>query len=149
MLAIMGSGLMREFNVATGLIPRISATAFGVGRQLDQGDRDLFRAGMNARGIRSFHQYMRDALCSEEAYRSVARTLSGPLARLPLLTIFGQRNDPFGFQARWVNAFPHARGLVVLKGNHFPMCDAPGLCAGAIRQWHSGSGALEAEIPSS
>jgi pimeloyl-ACP methyl ester carboxylesterase len=137
MLAIMGSSVMREFDVATGLVPRITATAFGVGRQLDQSDRDVFRAGMNARGIESFHQYMRDALYCEDVYPSVARTLSGSLAKSPLLTIFGQRNDPFGFQACWADAFPHAQGLVVLTGNHFPMCDAPELCAQAIRQWHA------------
>ena len=139
MLAIMGSSLMRRFDVATGLVPRITATAFGVGRQLDRSDRRVFRAAMNDRGIQSFHQYMHDALYCEHVYPSVARALSGSLARSPLLTIFGQRNDPFGFQARWANTFPHSQGLAVLKGNHFPMCDAPELCAQAIRQWHAGS----------
>ena len=139
MLSIMGSSFMREFDLATALIPRITATAFGVGRCFDAGDRELFRDGMRARGIPSFHEYLRDALHCEDLYRSAARTLAGPLAQSPLLTIFGERNDPFGFQARWLSAFPHAKSLVVPKGNHFPMCDAPELCAEAIRQWHGGS----------
>jgi pimeloyl-ACP methyl ester carboxylesterase len=137
MLAIIGSGFMRESDVATGLIPRITATAFGIGSHLDQQSRDTFRAGMDSRGIRSFRRYLQDALRCDELYEKVARALAGPLAGLPLLTIFGQRNDPFGFQPRWKQLFPHARDVVVLKGNHFPMCDAPDLCARAIRDWQA------------
>jgi haloalkane dehalogenase len=136
MLAIVGSGFMREFDAATALIPRVTATTFGVGRHLDNECRNIFRVGMPSRGIRSFHQYMRDALCCDQLYDTVKRALAGPLSSLPVLTIFGQHNDPFGFQRRWKRIFSQAREVVVLKGNHFPMCDAPELCARAIRDWH-------------
>jgi haloalkane dehalogenase len=136
MLALMGSSFMREFNVLTGLIPRISATSFGVGRHLDEPSRKAFRAGIGSRGRRAFHAYMRDTRHCDDLYDRISSALTGPLAHVPLLTIFGERNDPFGFQKRWKELFPSARQVVVAKGNHFPMCDAPDLVANAIRDWH-------------
>jgi haloalkane dehalogenase len=136
MLAIVGSPIMREFDVLTGLVPRITSSSFGIGRHLDWPSRATFRAGMGPRSLRSFHNYMRDALHCDDVYARVAAVLAGPLATVPLLTIFGERNDPFGFQKRWKELFPAARQVVVPKGNHFPMCDAPDLVAHAIRSWH-------------
>jgi len=136
MLAIVGSPIMREFDVLTGLVPRITSSSFGIGRHLDWPSRATFRAGMGPRSLRSFHNYMRDALHCDDVYARVAAVLAGPLATVPLLTIFGERNDPFGFQKRWKELFPAARQIVVPKGNHFPMCDAPDLVAHAIRSWH-------------
>ena len=136
MLAIIGSGFMREFDVLTGFIPRLSATSFGVGRHLDEPSRQAFLAGMGPRGRRSFHNYIRDARQCDALYDEIARALAGPFASLPLLTIFGERNDPFGFQPRWKALFPDVHQVVVAKGNHFPMCDAPDLVADTIRSWH-------------
>lgn len=136
MLAIMGSPVMREIDVATGFLPRISATWFGVGRHMDQASRAAFRAGMGPLGRRAFHHYMRDVRQCEGLHEKVQRALEGPLANAPLLTVFGERNDPFGFQPRWKQMFPGARQVVVAKGNHFPMCDAPDFVADAIRHWY-------------
>ena len=136
MLALMGSRFMRELNVLTGYLPRIAATSFGVGRHLSEFDRVVFRAGMGTRGRRAFHDYMRDARRCDGLYGRVARALGGPLGELPLLTIFGERNDPFGFQRRWKELFPDARQVVVKGGNHFPMCDAPDFVARTIREWY-------------
>src|SRR5579859_7089350 len=55
MLAVIGSGFIREVDVMTGLIPRLSSTSFGVGRHLDGSSRQAFVAGMGVRGRRSFH----------------------------------------------------------------------------------------------
>jgi pimeloyl-ACP methyl ester carboxylesterase len=136
MLAIVGSPFMRELDVMTGLVPRITASSFGVGRHLDWPSRAAFRAGMRPRSLRSFHDYMRSALHCDDVYARASAALAGPLATVPLLTIFGERNDPFGFQKRWKELFPAARQAVVPKGNHFPMCDAPDLVAQTIRSWH-------------
>ena len=136
MLALMGSRFMREFDAATGLIPRITATSFGVGRHMDESSRAAFRAGMGSRGIRAFHDYLRDARHCDDLYRTTDRALTGSLAHVPLLTIFGERNDPLGFQKRWKELFQQARQVVVSGGNHFPMCDAPDFVAQTIRAWH-------------
>jgi pimeloyl-ACP methyl ester carboxylesterase len=53
------------------------------------------------------------------------------------LTIFGERNDPFGFQARWKALFPDAQQFVIPRGNHFPMCDDPQFVAETISSWHN------------
>ncbi|HSP17680.1 MAG TPA: alpha/beta fold hydrolase [Thermoanaerobaculia bacterium] len=136
MLAIVGNPLMRELDVLTGIIPRISATSFGVGRNLDEPARQAFLDGMGSRGRRAFHNYLRDARRSDQLYDEIARALSGPLSTLPLLTIFGEHNDPFHFQQQWKALFPECRQVVLANGNHFPMCDDPDLVAQSIRSWH-------------
>jgi len=135
MLAFMGSGLVRRIDVATGVLPRVTATAFGVGRHLDATSRLAYRTGLQ-RGIGAFHDYLGDARRADRLYDDIAAAFDGPLGRLPLLTIFGQRNDPLGFQPKWRARFPRARQVVVPKGNHFPMCDDPDLVANEIRAWH-------------
>jgi haloalkane dehalogenase len=136
MLALMGSPLVREIDVATDFLSRIASTSFGVGRHLDEASRQAFRAGMNGRGRRSFHNYIRDARHCDALYDEIGRGLAGPFAKLPLISIFGERNDPFGFQARWKELFPDAVQKVVEQGNHCPMCDAPVQVGGWIRDWH-------------
>ena len=84
----------------------------------------------------AFHDYLRVARFSDELYEEVTRALTGPFRPLPLLTIFGEKNDPLGFQPQWKQLFPTARQVTVPKGNHFPMCDDPDLVAQSIREWH-------------
>lgn len=126
---------MRTLDVATGLLASVTATAFGVGRHLDERSRRAYRAGI-AQGLGSFHDYMRDARVSDPVYHEIARAMAGPFQRLPLLTIFGEHNDPLGFQPQWRRRFPNARQIVIPKGNHFPMCDAPDVVAAEISAWH-------------
>ena len=136
MLAVMGSAPMREFDAFTQILPKITATAFGVGRHMDDAGRRVFRSGIGRQGTRSFHAYLHDARKSQALYWELDRALTGPFRQLPLLTIFGEHNDPLGFQPHWKQLFPDARQVVVVKGNHFPMCDDPDLVAASIREWH-------------
>lgn len=136
MLALMGSTGMREFDVLSGILPRITSSAFGVGRHLDESSRKAFYAGIGRQGVRAFHGYLRDARKSDAIYEQLDHALTGPFRTLPLLTIFGENNDPLGFQPRWKQLFSDARQVVVAKGNHFPMCDDPDLIAASIREWH-------------
>ena len=136
MLAMMASAPIRELDVLTGFLPRITQTSFGVGRHLDSASRRAFVAGVGDSGRRAFHCYLRDARNCDALYGQVESALAGPFASLPLLTIFGERNDPLGFQPRWKAMFPDLRQVVVAKGNHFPMCDDPDLVAATIRSWH-------------
>jgi haloalkane dehalogenase len=136
MLALVSSTPIRELNAYTGFLQRITATSFGVGRHLDGASRGAFRKGAGKNGRRSFHLYMRDARNADNLYRKVERALVGPFRGLPFLTIFGERNDPFGFQTRWKQLFPTARQFVIPNGNHFPMCDDPDFVAATIRAWH-------------
>ena len=133
MLGLMGSAPMREIDALTGFLPRITSTAFGVGRHLDRAARRAFRAGVDHRGRRSFHRYLRDARRPDIYPDIEAATVA--LRTRPLLTIFGERNDPLHFQPQWKERFPDTTGVVVPRGNHFPMCDAPPLVADAIRKF--------------
>jgi pimeloyl-ACP methyl ester carboxylesterase len=137
MLAVMGSGVVRRIDLATGAIARITSTGFGVGRHLDDASRSAYRAGL-LQELGAFHDYLREARFSDELYEEVGRALTGPFRTLPLLTIFGEKNDPLGFQPHWKQLFPTARQVTVPKGNHFPMCDDPDLVAQSIRDWHHG-----------
>lgn len=136
MLALMGSAPIREFDVLTEFLFRITTTNFGVGRHMDGPSRQAFRAGIDRQARRAFHHYLRDARNCDHLYQDVGRALSGPFKGLSLITIFGERNDPLGFQRRWKALFPDAPQVVVAGGNHFPMCDDPDLVANTIRSWH-------------
>jgi pimeloyl-ACP methyl ester carboxylesterase len=135
MLALMGSGPVRELDVATNVLGRVTSTAFGVGRHWRSADRAVFRSGIDASARRAWHAYFRDARGAEALYAEVEGALRGSLAGRPLLTIFGQFNDPLRFQPRWKALFPTARQLKVPRGNHFPMCDDPDLVASALKSF--------------
>jgi pimeloyl-ACP methyl ester carboxylesterase len=135
MLALMGSAPVREVDVATNILARITSTSFGVGRHWSPADRAVFRAGIDAPARRAWHAYFRDARGARALYAEVDAALRGSLADRPLLTIFGQFNDPLRFQPRWRALFPTAHQLKVPRGNHFPMCDDPDLVASALKSF--------------
>jgi pimeloyl-ACP methyl ester carboxylesterase len=128
---------MRALDAATGLIPALTATSGGVGRHLDTAQRSAFKAPFADRDrTRRFHHLMRSALHSSELFAAVEAAIAGPLATQPMLTIFGERNDPFGFQQQIAARFRDLQSLVVAKGNHSPMCDDPALFATTLAKWH-------------
>jgi len=53
-----------------------------------------------------WHGYFRDASKADAIYAEVDAGLRGPLSDRPLLTVFGQFNDPLRFQPRWRALFP-------------------------------------------
>jgi pimeloyl-ACP methyl ester carboxylesterase len=134
MLTLMGSAPVREVSVATGLLARVTSTGFGVGRHWNRADLSVFRAGIDRPARRAWHGYFRDTRDADGVYTEIDAALHGPLSDRPLLTIFGQFNDPLRFQPRWKAMFPDARQLTVRRGNHFPMCDDPDLVASAIKE---------------
>ena len=136
MLAVMGSRTMQGIDVVTGWLPRLTSTRFGVGRHLDRGDRRAFRRAMRARGRASFHRYMRSV--RRHDYDRVDRAVLA-MADRPLLTVFGENNDPLGFQPQWADRFVDIEQLEVADGNHFPMCDDPVGVAAAITSWSARS----------
>ena len=134
MLLTMGSAPMREFDALTNMLPMASSSRFGVGRHLDRRPRRAFRRGIPARGRRSFHRYMRSA--RKHDYTTIDAAVS-TLAARPLLTVFGQRNDPLKFQPQWATRFAKIEHVTIPKSYHFPMCDNPQLVARSISAWHA------------
>lgn len=133
MLAMMGNPIMREIDVWTGWLPRMASTHFGVGRQWDKATRRAFRKGMQHRGRRSLHRYMKSV--QKHDFSAIESTVSA-FSDLPLLTVFGEKNDPLGFQPMWAERFANHTQVVVESGMHFPMCDDPQQVSAAITDWH-------------
>jgi hypothetical protein len=51
-----------------------------------------------------------------------------------VLTLFGRKNDRYGWQARFGQIFPQATATAIERGHHFPF-DDPGAYSGAICTW--------------
>jgi pimeloyl-ACP methyl ester carboxylesterase len=139
MLRIVGSGLVTSIDVRWRVIARLTSSGFGAGRNAGESTRERILATLDRRALRAFHLYIREARRATALYSEIETALHGSLRDRPLLTIFGERNDPFGFQRRWKELFPGALQIVVPGGNHFPMCDDPDLFAASIKTWlHEG-----------
>lgn len=137
MLAMMGGRAATTLFGTSGLMVAMTRTRFGVGRRFDRAARRAFvgpyRGDPDRR--RAFHGAMASASASAELYRDAEEALATTLSHLPVLTVFGKRNDPFGFADRWSARFPDVEARVVPGGNHFPMCDAPADLSDWIRAW--------------
>lgn len=137
MLRLMGLAPTAVVGTVTNLIPRLASSSFGVGRHLDRADRRAFRGPYRRWGPRwRFHRSIRSVTNDPDLTERAQRATTGSLQDRPVLTIFGQRNDPFGFQERHAAVFPDHEGLVIEGGNHFPMMDDPDLFADTVRDWH-------------
>lgn len=138
MFAAMTSGAVTRFNVATNLIPRLTSGPGGIGRHLDGPARSAFVNGFNDRSARlRFHQLMASVKGDGSQVLGDTRSmLDSGFEGKPALTIYGEKNDQFGFQARIREALPQVEEMVVAKGNHFPMCDDPDGVANRIGAWH-------------
>ena len=136
MLRTMSSTPITWFGTATNLIPKMTSTRAGVGRHLDPESRQAFLGPFrDRRRRRRFHRLMRSPLASTDHLLQIEEASATTLADQPVLTIFGERNDPFGFQDRIAATFSNHEGLVIDKGNHFPMMDDPALFAETLRDW--------------
>jgi pimeloyl-ACP methyl ester carboxylesterase len=133
MLTLMGSAAARASDAKLGWLPRLTSTAFGVGRHWSRADLAVFRAGIDPSARRAWHNYFRDARDADDLYAQLDAALRGPLADRRLLTIFGQFNDPLRLQRRWKALYPDVHQVKVPRGNHFPMCDAPELVTAAVK----------------
>lgn len=137
MVTVMGSAPARVSGGATGWSARLSASSFGAGRHWDGADRAIFLAGMDQSARRNTHRYIKALRQENDLLGRVEAALQAELAGLPLLTVFGSRNDPFGFGKRWKQLFPHAEQHIIAGGNHYPMGDDPHGVAEWIRHWHT------------
>lgn len=86
---------------------------------------------MDHRGRRSFHRFLRAA--RRHDYTLVDQAVAR-FRHLPVLTVFGERNDPLHFQPKWAERFDDVTQVEIVGGNHFAMCDDPDLVAEAIAQ---------------
>jgi haloalkane dehalogenase len=134
-LALFGSVPMRELDAFTGVLPRASATRFGVGRHLSSASRRAWRRGLADRAARrSTHRFFRDARRNHAVHEAAESALAA-LADRPLLTEFGQLGDYLRFQRQWRRRRPDLTARTIRRGLHFPMCDDPATVAQHLRDW--------------
>ena len=136
MLRTMGSRPVASLDGATNFMARMSTSSFGVGRHLSRAGKKAFRGPYRDRSRRrNIHLLMRSAINNAQHLDRIEGATASTLNDRPVLTIFGQYNDPWGFQGRHAEAFPDHEGIVVPKGYHFPMTVDPDLFADTIRDW--------------
>jgi haloalkane dehalogenase len=135
MLAVMGSAPARE-TAPLGWSAKVSSSSFGAGRHWTKKDRAVYMAGLDRSGRRNTHRYLSALRTEHDTLKRIEEALHHQLSGLPLLTVFGSRNDPFGFVPRWKQLFPHAEQHMIDGGNHYPMNDDPEKVAALIRGWH-------------
>ena len=137
-MSTMGSGFMTSLDSGTNLIPKLTSGGFGVGRHLDKTQRSAFVGPFLEKGPRRrFHQLMGSVLEESEYLKGLEDALDKILADHPVLTVYGEWNDPFGFQARFKGHFPDMDEAIIARGMHFPMCDDPDGFANRVVEWHA------------
>ena len=139
MLKIIASLLFGTVNDLTNAVALFTASRYGVGRHLSKADRRSFLGSWRSRSRRrATQQTLAGALRIDPVMAEVERSLRTTLADLPVLTLFGRKNDPYGWQARFQQIFPRATPAGVAGGHHFPFNDDPDAYSAAISAWWAG-----------
>jgi len=125
-------------NRLTNVVARLTASRYGVGRRMGKADRRAFLGPWRSPGARrATQQILAGVLRTDPLMAQVERSLRARLADLPVLTLFGRKNDPYGWQSRFQQIFPHATAAGIDDGHHFPFNDDPDAYAAAISTWWS------------
>jgi pimeloyl-ACP methyl ester carboxylesterase len=136
MLAVVGSRPFGAVNSLTNALARFTASRYGVGRKMSRADRRAFLGPWRSRDSRrATQQTLAGVLRIDPVMAVVERSLRGALGDLPVLTLFGRKNDRYGWQARFGQIFPHATAAAITDGHHFPFDDDPDAYSAAIRAW--------------
>lgn len=137
MFRVMTSSPVRALNTGTNLVPKLTSGKLGIGRHLDARARQAFLGGFRDRAARHRFHDMMSAVRNETDYLAqVEEALSSTLSEKPALTIYGEKNDPFGFQEKFAEHLTDVEEMVIPDGNHFPMADDPRAVAERIASWY-------------
>ncbi|MBV9208519.1 MAG: alpha/beta fold hydrolase [Actinobacteria bacterium] len=124
------------FNTLTNMVALFTAGRYGVGRHMSKADRRAFRGPWRSRSNRRATQaILAGVLRIDPVLAEVERSLRATLAGLPVLTVFGRKNDRYGWQDRFQEIFPHATAAGIADGHHFPFNDDPDAYSAAISAW--------------
>lgn len=145
-LRAVGSRPFGAVNDLTNAVALLTSTSYGVGRRMTAADRRLFRRPWRSRGNRrATLRIIAAAGAVDEEMADVGQRLAATIADRPVLTLFGAKNDPYGWQRRFQRIFPTATAVQIPDGRHFPFDDDPDGYATAVSAWWTTS---VAEIPS-
>jgi haloalkane dehalogenase len=139
MLKVVASPLFGAVNSRTNVLALLTATSYGVGRRMSRADRRVFLGPWRSRGSRrATLQVLAGVLRIDPMMAGIERSLPATLGGLPVLTVFGRKNDPYGWQSRFQQIFPGATAVGVADGHHFPFNDDPDGYTAAISTWWAG-----------
>ena len=139
MLGAVTSPPSMAVNNLTNVVARLTATSYGVGRKMSRADRRAFLGPWRSRrSRRATLRVLAGVLRIDPLMAGVERSLRTTLADLPVLTVFGRKNDPCGWQDRFQQIFPGAMAVRIADGHHFPFSDDPDGYAAAISTWWAG-----------
>ena len=136
MLKLVSGRPFGVLNSLTNIVARFTATSYGVGRQMSGADRRSFRGPWRSRASRrATLQVLAGVLRNDPLMADLEQALRTELSGLPVLTLFGRRNDPYGWQARFGQIFTSAVAVGIADGRHFPFNDDPKAYADSICTW--------------
>ena len=136
MLTLVTSPLFGKINSLTNVVALFTASSYGVGRNLSRADRRIFLGPWRSRrSRRATLQVLAEVLRFDPVMADVEQSLRTTLSDLPVLTLFGRKNDPYGWQRRFQEIFPQAAAVGIADGHHFPFSDDPHAYAAAICTW--------------
>jgi pimeloyl-ACP methyl ester carboxylesterase len=132
-LKAIASPLFGAVNNLTNAAALLTASCYGVGRHMSRPDRRAFlRPWRSTSSRRATQQILAGVLYIDPVMAEVERSLRVTLADLPVLTLFGRKNDRYGWQNRFQQIFPHATAALIDDGRHFPFNDDPDAYSTAI-----------------
>jgi pimeloyl-ACP methyl ester carboxylesterase len=135
-LTVIASPLFRALNDHTNVAARFTASSYGVGRKMSRADRRAFLGPWRSVSSRqTTQQILAGVLRIDPIMADVELALQTSLADLPVLTLFGRKNDPYGWQHRFQHIFPQAAAAGIADGHHFPFNDDPDAYSAAICAW--------------
>ena len=136
MLKLVGGRPFGAVNGLTNVAALFIASRYGVGRNMSTADRRSFLAPWRSRGSRrATQQILAGVLHVDPVMNGLEQSFRTRLADLPVLTLFGRKNDPYAWQGRFQQIFPKATAAGVDGGHHFPFNDDPDAYAAAISAW--------------
>jgi hypothetical protein len=119
-LKVIASRPFGVINSLTNVAALFTATRYGVGRRLGRADRRSFLGPWRSRSSRrATQQILAGLLRIDPLMAGVERSLRTTLAGLPVLTLFGRKNDPYGWQSRFTQLFRHVTAAGI-PGGHPP-----------------------------
>jgi haloalkane dehalogenase len=135
-LKAVGSRPFGALNTLTNVMALFTASRYGVGRHMSKADRRAFRGPWRSRTSRRATQHiLAGVLRTDPDMAEVERSLRATLAGLPVLTLFGRKNDRYGWQDRFRQILPDATAAGISDGHHFPFNDDPDAYSAAISAW--------------
>ena len=99
-LEVVASRPFGTVNNLTNVMARLTASRYGVGREMSRADCRAFLGPWRSRiSRRATQQTLAGVLRIDPVMAEVERSLRATLADLPVLTLFRRKNDRYGWQA--------------------------------------------------